>query len=77
MSTARIINYISFPILVAAALLGLYWVWGVMFLGWLVPTVISGQAHLVFEVYRHEDPVLFWAVGRRPGPHGRPNGTGR
>ncbi|WP_212744796.1 hypothetical protein [Parasedimentitalea maritima] len=62
MSRQRILNHIAFPVLVAAAALGLYWVWGLLFLWWLVPAIRSGQAHFVFEVDRGEDPVLFWAV---------------
>jgi hypothetical protein len=62
MTRERILNYFALPILLVAAWFGLYWVWGLMFLWWLVPAVLSGQAYLVFEVNRDEDPVLFWAV---------------
>lgn len=62
MTSSRIVNHIAFPVLVVAGFLGFYWIWGLMFLWWLVPTVMNGQAHLVFEVYREEDPILFWAV---------------
>ena len=62
MNRQRSLNYIAFPILAAAAVLGIYWIWGLLFLWWLVPAVHSGQAHFVFEVSRSEDPALFWAV---------------
>lgn len=62
MNRQRILNYIAFPILGATAVLGIYWIWGLLFLWWLVPAVISGQAHFVFEVSRSKDPLLFWAV---------------
>ncbi|WP_424941230.1 hypothetical protein [Aliiroseovarius sp. S253] len=62
MNTSRVLNYVAFPVLVIAALLGLYWVWGLLFLWWIVPAISTGQSHLVFEVNRDEDPVLFWAV---------------
>lgn len=62
MNTQRALNYIAFPVLVVAAALSLYWVWGLLFLWWVVPAVMSGQAHFVFEVSRNEDPILFWAV---------------
>lgn len=62
MTNARLINYAAFPVLVVAALLDFYWIWGLLFLWWLVPAVKSGQAHFVFEVDRGEDPILFWAV---------------
>ncbi len=62
MTKARILNYLAFPVLLVAAFLGQYWVWGLLFLWWLVPSVISGQTALVTEVLRDEDPILFWAV---------------
>ena len=62
MISQRTLNYIAFPVLVCAAALGIYWIWGLLFLWWLVPAVMSGQAHFVFEVGRSEDPLLFWAV---------------
>ncbi|WP_170763099.1 hypothetical protein [Ruegeria lacuscaerulensis] len=62
MTHARIINHIAFPLLVLAAILGIYWIWGLMFLWWVVPSVMAGKAYLVFEVSRDEDPILFWLV---------------
>lgn len=62
MTKSRMINYIALPGLLVAAVLGLYWVWGLMFLWWLVPSLQTGRAHLVTEVCRDQDPILFWAV---------------
>ena len=62
MSRARLINYLALPVLLVAAIMGLYWVWGLLFLWWLVPALSTGYAHLVFEVDRREDPILFWIV---------------
>lgn len=62
MSGPRMINYIALPVLLAATMVGLYWVWGLLFIWWVVPAIMSGQALLVFEIYRDEDPLLYWAV---------------
>ncbi|WP_052261645.1 hypothetical protein [Leisingera sp. ANG-M1] len=62
MNRQRLLNYIAFPVLTGAAVLGIYWIWGLLFLWWLVPAVISGQSFFVFEISRSEDPLLFWAV---------------
>lgn len=62
MTRARIINHIAFPVLVIAAVLGIYWTWRLVFLWWVVPSVMSGKAFFVFEVSRDEDPILFWLV---------------
>ncbi|CUH89667.1 hypothetical protein PH5382_03618 [Phaeobacter sp. CECT 5382] len=62
MSRTRLINYLALPVLLAGAVLGYYWLWGLLFLWWLVPSVMTGQTALVFDIQRDEDPVLFWAV---------------
>lgn len=62
MTKTRLTNYVALPVLVVAAVLGIYWIWGLMFLWWLVPSVMSGQAQLVFPVQADEDPILFWVV---------------
>jgi hypothetical protein len=62
MNHSRTANYIALPILLAAAVLGYYWVWGLLFLWWTIPTILNGQAFLVFEINRDDDPVLFWAI---------------
>lgn len=62
MTPFRLANYIAYPVLLVAALLGFYWVWGLLFLWWLVPTIRSGQAFLMFDITRAQDPLLFWAV---------------
>lgn len=58
----RLIDYIALPILLVAAWFGIYWGWGLLFLWWAVPSVMFGQAFLVHEIDRSEDPVLFWIV---------------
>ncbi|WP_420584807.1 hypothetical protein [Ruegeria sp.] len=62
MSAARSSNYIALPILLVATALGLYWVWGLLFVWWIVPTILNGQAFLIFEVNRDDDAFLYWAI---------------
>ena len=62
MTTGRVINYAALPALLVATWLGWNWLWGLMFLWWLVPSVLYGEAFLVNEVKREEDPALFWFV---------------
>lgn len=62
MSIPRLVNYTVLPVLLVAAVLGLYWVWGLLFLWWLVPSIMTGQTALVFDISRDQDPVLFWIV---------------
>ncbi len=62
MNRSRAINYVALPVLLTATFLGIYWIWGLLFVWWVVPTILNGQAFLVMEVNRDEDPFLFWAI---------------
>ncbi|MGI9372821.1 MAG: hypothetical protein ACR2OJ_10020 [Hyphomicrobiales bacterium] len=35
------------------------WVWGALFIFWTIPALYSGRTHLVEEVERKSNPVLF------------------
>lgn len=62
MSKMRVMNYVALPVLLLAAVLQMYWLWGLLFLWWIVPSVMAGQTALVFDVECSKDPILFWAV---------------
>lgn len=62
MTNQILINYVALPVLLVAAFFGIYWIWGLLFLWWMVPSVMSGQTHLVLEIDRARDPLLFWGV---------------
>lgn len=62
MNYTRLTNYIALPVLLVAAVLEIYWLWGLLFLWWAVPAIMTGQTALVFEISRETDPILFWAV---------------
>ena len=52
------------------ALLGIYiavlfnwnWVWGLVFLLWILPDVRSGSTYFVEPITRQESPILFWII---------------
>ncbi len=62
MNLTRLINYVALPVLLVATFLQIYWLWGLLFLWWVVPSVMAGRTALVFDVERDSDPVLFWIV---------------
>lgn len=55
-------SVVALVVLVAATVVGWYWVWGVFFLYWAVYGVVVGRAFVVQQVLRQESPVLFWLV---------------
>lgn len=62
MSVERLLNYVAFATLIGAVFLGWQWPWGLLFLYWIVPAYLSGEAHLLGPVRRDEDPILYWAI---------------
>ncbi len=40
----------------------LSWPWGVLFIYWALPSIVSGQAILIGPIDRDESPILFWVV---------------
>lgn len=58
----RVLNYVTFIVLMISTVLGYQFLWGLLFLYWTVPAYYSGRAFLLSDVARDEDPILFWAV---------------
>jgi len=58
----RILNYVTFVVLMISTVLGYQFLWGLLFLYWTIPNFHSGHAFLLSAVTRDEDPILFWAV---------------
>ncbi|MEX3007778.1 hypothetical protein [Hoeflea sp. TYP-13] len=59
---ARVSNYIAFAALMVSTALGYWFVWGLLFVYWAIPSFYSGHAFLLTDVVRDEDPALFWLV---------------
>ena len=45
-----------------AVLLEWNWVWGVLFIFWTIPSLYSGEVHLVQAVTKKDHPVLYWLI---------------
>lgn len=45
-----------------AVLLEWNWVWGVLFIFWTIPSLYSGEVHLVQSVTKKDHPVLYWLI---------------
>ncbi len=38
------------------------WVWGIFFLVWVVPSILSGSVYIIEPVDRSEHKVLYWII---------------
>ncbi|PID95893.1 MAG: hypothetical protein CSA85_00025 [Alphaproteobacteria bacterium] len=62
MKQDRLLNYITFAVLMVATALGFQSLWGLLFLYWTVPNFATGHAFLLSNVTRAKDPLLWWLV---------------
>lgn len=61
-SRDRVLNYVAFAALMATTAIGLWTLWGVLFLYWTVLSLRSGLAFLLTDITREADPILFWLI---------------
>lgn len=40
----------------------LQWVWGVLFLFWIVPDFFTGVTYFIEPVSKYENPILYWMI---------------
>jgi len=45
-----------------AFLLNLNWLWGLLFLIWVIPDLKNGVSYFMEPVYKAEQPVLYWLI---------------
>ncbi|WP_371170837.1 hypothetical protein [Aliiroseovarius sp. 2305UL8-7] len=62
MTQTRILNYVTFAVLMVSTAMGYQALWGLLFLYWTIPNFYSGHAFLLSDVTRQDDPLLFWLV---------------
>lgn len=58
--TMRLANYAFFVALMATTYFGLQFLWGLLFLYWVIPNFYSGHAFLLSDISKDDDPLLFW-----------------
>jgi uncharacterized protein len=53
---------LALPIIAYGAYQGWQWIWGVLFLIWLQPSIKLGEINLVEPVNQEDDKFLFWLI---------------
>ncbi len=38
------------------------WIWGILFLLWVIPDLISGVTYFMDPVTKKDDPILYWVI---------------
>ena len=55
-------SLIGVALLWAAVILGIEWVWGLVFLMWLIPDLMSGDTYFLEYISRKENPISYWLI---------------
>ena len=58
----RWFTLVAIAIVLVAVIFDLQWVFGLLFLFWAAPSILSGETFLVEPVHRAENPWLFWTI---------------
>ena len=38
------------------------WAWGIVFLLWVIPDIISGVTYFMEPIHKNENPILYWVI---------------
>lgn len=55
-------SIIGLVLLYNAVIMGWEWMWGVLFLIWVIPDIFSGVTYFIEPVHKKENPFLYWAI---------------
>lgn len=62
MKNSKVRTILGLILLYTAVLLNWEWVWGVLFLIWVIPDLFSGITYFIEPVEKKENPILYWII---------------
>ena len=62
MKNIKWFTMVALVVLAVASYYEWYWVWGVLFVFWAATSIQGGQAFIVENIGRRQNPVLFWLI---------------
>lgn len=62
MKNYRALHYLVFAVLMMSTVLGVQFLWGLLFIFWTIQNFQTRHAFLLFSVSQDDDPVLFWLI---------------
>ncbi|MEO0338466.1 MAG: hypothetical protein AAF242_04555 [Bacteroidota bacterium] len=55
-------SIIGLFLLYIAILFNLEWIWGILFLLWVIPDIFSGVTYFIEPVTKNDNPFLYWLI---------------
>ena len=53
---------IGLILLAAAMVMNWTWMWGLLFLYWVIPDLFTGVTYFIEEIRKDEHPILYWII---------------
>ena len=53
---------IALLLMYTAILMNWQWVWGLLFMFWVVPDIISGVTYFIEPIEKKTNPILYWII---------------
>ena len=62
MQQSKVRTVLGLILVYLAVLLNWQWIWGILFLIWVIPDVFSGITYFMEPIEKKSNPILYWAI---------------
>lgn len=62
MKTTKWRSVLGLLLVYIAVFLNWPWLWGVLFLFWIIPDFFTGETSFIELIKRQENPILYWTI---------------
>ncbi|MEQ6123753.1 hypothetical protein AAON49_06090 [Pseudotenacibaculum sp. MALMAid0570] len=53
---------VALALMYTAIFMSWEWIWGILFLYWVIPDIFSGVTYFIEPIFKRENPTLYWVI---------------
>ena len=53
---------IALLLMYVAVVMNWEWMWGILFLVWVIPDMYSEVTYFIEPIYKRENPIIYWVI---------------
>ena len=53
---------LALVLMYVAVIMDWNWMWGILFLIWVIPDLITGSTYFIEPIHKKENPILYWII---------------
>lgn len=61
-TTTKWRTIVALILMYIAILMSWEWAWGILFLFWVIPDIISGVTYFIEPISKDKDQILYWVI---------------